>query len=191
MTDLLWAPGEHSSVPGTSPALSPCSDDSRPSWLCACPQVPGRTEKNQSFIWIQKIQCNMWKSPLENQQKNICSCHQDRIKSTEQEAAAAQIKDGKNQTQTLEALDWLRRSFCSKILEYFFRSFLIFCSRTEIKFTVLSVEWNEIKSRLHMNLVTQTRGSDVKMFCLRSSFKRCQFEDYKDKETQISGQVLE
>jgi hypothetical protein len=26
---------------------------------------------------------------------------------------------------TLEALDWLRRSFCSKILEYFFRSFLI------------------------------------------------------------------
>lgn len=40
-----------------------------------------------------------------------------------------------------------------------------------------------------MNLVTQTRGSDVKMFCLRSSFKRCQFEDYKDKETQISGQT--
>lgn len=37
----------------------------------------------------------MWKSPLENQQKNICSCHQDRIKSTEQEAAAAQIKDRK------------------------------------------------------------------------------------------------
>lgn len=27
--------------------------------------------------------------------------------------------------QTLEALDWLRRSFCSKILEYFLRSFLI------------------------------------------------------------------
>lgn len=26
---------------------------------------------------------------------------------------------------TFEALDWLKRSFCSKILEYFFRSFLI------------------------------------------------------------------
>lgn len=191
MTDLLWAPGEHSSVPGTSPALSPCSDDSRPSWLCACPQVPGRTEKNQSFIWIQKIQCNMWKSPLENQQKIFVLVIKTESNLLNKKQLQHKLKIEKNQTQTLEALDWLRRSFCSKILEYFFRSFLIFCSRTEIQFTVLSVEWNEIKSRLHMNLVTQTRGSDVKMFCLRSSFKRCQFEDYKDKETQISGPVLE
>lgn len=31
--------------------------------------------------------------------------------------------------QTLEALDWLRRSFCSKIFEYFLRSFLIIWKR--------------------------------------------------------------
>lgn len=30
---------------------------------------------------------------------------------------------------TFEALDWLKRSFCSKILEYFFRSFLICWNR--------------------------------------------------------------
>lgn len=30
---------------------------------------------------------------------------------------------------TLEAFDWLRRSFCSNILEYLFRSFLICCSK--------------------------------------------------------------
>lgn len=185
-TDLLWAPGEHSSVPGTSPALSPCSDDSRPSWLCACPQVPGRTEKNQSFIWIQKIQCNMWKSPLENQQKIFVLVIKTESNLLNKKQLQHKLKIEKNQTQTLEALDWLRRSFCSKILEYFFRSFLIFCSRTEIKFTVLSVEWNEKVSSSH-----EPCDSDVKMFCLRSSFKRCQFEDYKDKETQISGQVLE
>lgn len=36
-----------------------------------------------------------------------------------------QKKVDKKPNLTLEALDWLRRSFCSKILEYFLRSFLI------------------------------------------------------------------
>lgn len=39
----------------------------------------------------------------------------------------------KKNIQTLEALDWLRRSFCSKIFEYFLRSFLIICNGTHVE----------------------------------------------------------
>lgn len=93
---LLWGPVGCSSVPGRSSLLHPCSDGNPPSWPCACPPAP--THK-QTHISDQDTQLR---------------------KTIPEESEIA-----KNKHQTLEALDWLRRSFCSKIFEYFLRSFLI------------------------------------------------------------------
>lgn len=49
---LLWARGGCSSVLDGSPAPAPCSDDSPPSWTCACPPAPTQTHAHHTFSFM-------------------------------------------------------------------------------------------------------------------------------------------
>lgn len=49
---LLWARGGCSSVLDGSPAPAPCSDDSPPSWTCACPPAPTQTHTHHTFSFM-------------------------------------------------------------------------------------------------------------------------------------------
>lgn len=140
---LLLARGGRSSVPDRSVELSPCSDGTPPSWPCACPPAPTHREnsKKKKTPTHQK---------LRGIQRLIEDSDEQRLNtSTEKTQKVSKgYFNAKRPGQTLEALDWLRRSFCSKILEYFFRSFLIIWKKQR-------------KDAVNQSFVTTTKQYDL------------------------------
>lgn len=115
---LLWVTAGCSSVPGRPCSLPPCSGGNLPSWPCACPPAP-TPQQTQAHLRLKHTAKKKQTRPKLSEILNIpFSSAQNWL---------LKINTG----QTLEALDWLRRSFCSKILEYFLRSFLIIWKRWE------------------------------------------------------------
>lgn len=67
---LLWARGGCSSVLDGSPAPAPCSDDSPPSWTCACPPAPTQTHTHHTFSFMAA--CTDFITKISDLKKNPC-----------------------------------------------------------------------------------------------------------------------
>lgn len=67
---LLWARGGCSSVLDGSPAPAPCSDDSPPSWTCACPPAPTQTHAHHTFSFMAA--CTDFITKISDLKKNPC-----------------------------------------------------------------------------------------------------------------------